>query len=222
MALVILQFDQPLVLPVDAAGLTISDNNGGTFTASSVAFGANNKLLEYTGTWSPDDPVNGVDVVRVQYDKATGAIIGTGGMIVESFNVVASYLSSEVSPVITLGPVNTTVTEPDPFTLTMSATNASTYQWYETTAGLLVGETASSLTINPSVGGTFGYYCIATNVTLTAQTATATITVDAASFLNVAPVSASLSYRSFGSMDLTQTLQAPLNRAAPEFNTTRF
>ena len=131
MALVILQFDQPLVLPVDAAGLTISDNNGGTFTASSVAFGANNKLLEYTGTWSPDDPVNGVDVVRVQYDKATGAIIGTGGMIVESFNV-------------------------------------------------------------------------------------------AASFLNVAPVSASLSYRSFGSMDLTQTLQAPLNRAAPEFNTTRF
>jgi len=138
MALVILQFDQPLVLPVDAAGLTISDNNGGTFTASSVAFGANNKLLEYTGTWSPDDPVNGVDVVRVQYDKATGAIIGTGGMIVESFNVVASY------------------------------------------------------------------------------------TVDAASFLNVAPVSASLSYRSFGSMDLTQTLQAPLNRAAPEFNTTRF
>ncbi len=36
MALMILQFDQLMDLPADGTGLTITDDNGGTFTTSSV------------------------------------------------------------------------------------------------------------------------------------------------------------------------------------------
>lgn len=132
MSLMILQFDQLMALPVDGSGLTIAYDDGGVFTVSSVAFGSDNKHLEYTGTWSPDDPVNGVDIVNISYSKASGDLQSLDGMEVENFNANAAYLSDLLT------------------------------------------------------------------------------------------LSASLSGRMFYSFDIQQTLGAPLNRAAPEFNTARF
>lgn len=91
MALITLKFDQLMALPVDGTGLTITDDNGGTFTVSSVAFGATNKNLVYTGTWAPDDPINGIDIVQVVYNSGVGALIGDAGMDVANFNVTALY-----------------------------------------------------------------------------------------------------------------------------------
>jgi hypothetical protein len=109
MALIILQFDQLMALPVDATGLTITDDNGGTFTSSSVAFGTDNKRLYYTGTWAPDAPVSGSDIVQTVYSKSVGALISAGGGVVESFNVSAAYWVAQPGSIYS-GTKDTTVT----------------------------------------------------------------------------------------------------------------
>ena len=103
-----------------------------------------------------------------------------------TFNTYAPVFNG-VSPVILANPQNVTVTEgaETGFTVIITGPNPLSYQWYETTAGLLVGETG------PQLGLTYvtmeqngnGYYCIADdgfgNV-LTSTTATLTVLLDTA------------------------------------------
>lgn len=100
MSIITLVFDQPLVLPADGAGLTITDDSGGAFTVSSVLFGPDSKTLVYDGSWAPDDPINGTDVVTVAYSQAVGDLIGTGGMEVRNFTAVGQYLIVNVSSML--------------------------------------------------------------------------------------------------------------------------
>lgn len=104
---VTLQFSELMALPVDGAGLTITDDNGGVFTVSSVSFGPGNDYLVYAGTWAPDDPVEGVDAVSVSYLKSVGNLIGESGMEVENFSVDAQYLGA-----IPLGVIDWSIGDP--------------------------------------------------------------------------------------------------------------
>lgn len=87
----VMQFSQPLDLPADVLGWTITDDGGGTFTPSSVAFGDDNTVLEYTGTWSPDFPDRTQDVVTVAYDALVGSLVGVAGAPVVTFSIKAEY-----------------------------------------------------------------------------------------------------------------------------------
>lgn len=67
------------------------------------------------------------------------------------------------APVITLQPISQEVSEGDELVLTVTATNATGYQWYKN--GFFVeGATSSTLTIDPVTGDDFGdYYCLVYN-----------------------------------------------------------
>ena len=100
-------------------------------------------------------------------------------------------LQADSGPTITLQPTNQTVDVTDLVTYTITATGTGTllYQWYETTAGLMSGETAATLDFNTVAAddGT-SYYCIVTDDLGATQTSTATLTVVTV-FITVQPAS---------------------------------
>ena len=91
MSIITLAFSQDMQLPVDGAGLTITDDNGGVFTVASVAFGDSLRILRYTGTWAPNEPIDGIDLVTIAYSSAVGALISTGNVDVADFNISGTY-----------------------------------------------------------------------------------------------------------------------------------
>ena len=71
-------------------------------------------------------------------------------------------------------------------TLTVTATNADTYQWYSNTNNtasdgfLLVGETATTYSPSTAIAGTTYYYCVATNASGSTVSNIITVTVNSA------------------------------------------
>jgi hypothetical protein len=80
-----LKFDIAMTLPADATGFTITDDSGGTFTATSVLDGTDGYEMIFGGTWAPDEPVHAVDAVTVVYDDAVGSVTSLGGAALVSF-----------------------------------------------------------------------------------------------------------------------------------------
>ena len=106
-----------------------------------------------------------------------------------------AVLTLVLIPEITVDPAPQTVVEGEDATYTVTATGTApiTYQWYETTAGLLVGETASTLVVTTVLGDSGnGYYCIATNAAGSDTSATASLTVNALPVISVQPQSQSI------------------------------
>lgn len=74
----------------------------------------------------------------------------------------------------------------DALTLTVTATNADTYQWYSNTNNtasdgfLLVGETATTYSPSTAIAGTTYYYCVATNTSGSTVSNIITVTVNSA------------------------------------------
>ena len=90
---------------------------------------------------------------------------------VKALSVVRSSCSaSKPSGVtVTASPTGPSYAIDDALTLTVSAANADTYQWYSNTNNtasdgfLLVGETANTYSPSTAIAGTTYYYCVATN-----------------------------------------------------------
>jgi hypothetical protein len=109
------------------------------------------------------------------YKPPAGALTFTGA---------APSVGSE-KPILLASPANLTVTEGQAagFTVIVTSPYPITYQWYETTAGLIPGETATQYTITATEmpqNGT-GYYCVVTdtyNQFVTSTTATLTVQLD--------------------------------------------
>lgn len=86
----------------------------------------------------------------------------------------------EAAPIITAQPQDVTVGIglTGSFFAASGSESAVTYQWYEVTAGLLTGETSSTLSITGSLANSGNqYYFIATNDDGTATSDSATLTV---------------------------------------------
>lgn len=84
-----LNFSEPMAVPADGSGVSLTDDAGNTFTTVSVAQGLTTAALVYTGSWAPADPVPGVDVVSVNYTESLGDLISVAGYPLGDFSGVA-------------------------------------------------------------------------------------------------------------------------------------
>ena len=139
-------------------GVDISGATSSSYTTPTLVF--------------PDDNGN-VYAVKVTDDNGTTT----------SNNAVLTVV--ELKPTIDTQPQNTTVTEPADATFTVAATastggGALSYQWYEQTAGLLSGETSSTLVITNTEVADSGnmYYVEVTDANGTATSGMGTLTVN--------------------------------------------
>lgn len=101
----------------------------------------------------------------------------------DAFQMGTPVATGPQAPVFTDQPDNVTITLGSPTTLTVAASGSPspTFQWYSGVSGdtstPLVGETSVNLTVTPGAVGTYDYWCRATNTEGTADSNTATVTV---------------------------------------------
>jgi hypothetical protein len=103
-----------------------------------------------------------------------------GSSTVTSDSVTLTVAAAQPAPVITQQPIAQSVTEPSAATFSVTATNANSYQWYENDVAM-TGETAASLTIDPtSTGMTGNTYKVDVIGSSTVTSDSVTLTVSAA------------------------------------------
>lgn len=111
--------------------------------------------------------------------SATGLLGRLASLDVTLDDLLAAS-SGTTSPYIVTDPADTSVIEfrDATFTVVAGGSVGLTYQWYETTAGLLTGETADSITFRTYIADDGnGYYCVVSSAGGDATSATATLTV---------------------------------------------
>lgn len=210
-------FSEPMQVPPDGSGVTISDNGGNTFSIVSVAAGSTSSKLVYSGTWAPSDPVPGIDTVSINYSSVTGDLASVVGYDVGSFSGYASPCGLATNLVAT-------PTGDDSIDLSWTESlddPTVTYELFRDSVSIQTftygDDSYSDTGLSP---GTLYAYRLDT---LFGVNPIGSITDSATTTIGV-PVSASLSVSAsfIHSFDLQQTINAPLNAALPQFNTARF
>lgn len=158
---------QTISLYVSAGGnptplVKIGPENGQT------AQGYGSAYMSYTVEYNPAG-------VQQIYYEAAGQGQYAGQVIMGFFQIYINEAPS-TKPVFSTQPSSITVTQGSNATLSASASNTNSYQWYRDQT--FVG-TGNPHVVDTSTVGTFTYFCIAVGATASTQSSAATVTVNA-------------------------------------------
>lgn len=170
---IVLTFTGDLTATTAACGWTYSVN-GGVDTAPTAA------IVDNVLTLTTVAPIVCSDTVTVSYDP-TGCDLNIDGEAIEAITdqAVSNGVASPI-PVITAQPSNQEVTEPTAATFTITATGATSYQWY-LNGSAISGETSNSYTTPATEYPQSGNYtCRAYNDCGSVLSDVATLTVNEA------------------------------------------
>lgn len=148
-------------LGADVTGAEPNSEHIGNFTLLGVdsgvdiivpATGSMLLSLSATGPWTTSVTAQLNTVIYHRLVSGTYDAVVTGGVSVNGVVDTRSVTTrSAVQPVITVQPQPQNVTSGDSVTFSVSATGATSYQWYQAPSTLLTGQTSSSLTFTASL-----------------------------------------------------------------------
>jgi hypothetical protein len=161
----------------------VSINSGSSATLSVTATGTNVTYLWYQGTPGNSTPISAETSASITLtpDVTTTFYVVVSGCGT-SVTSAAATITVCVTPVINAQPQSVTITSGNSTTLTVGATGTGlTYQWFSGAPGSgkkIANETAASITVTPNT--TTSYYAVVTACGVSATSAAATVTVQAA------------------------------------------
>ena len=182
------RFNGPRGLTVDGSGNIYVADAGNSLVRKITSAGVVTTLAGLAGNFA------------VEFGTGSSAILDVpAGIAVDSAGDL--YLSEELGNLISKGAVSTAVTPPPPpavapvFTaqpisvtvaggtvaLTVSASNATSYQWMLNGSTAVAGATDSTLLLGDAAADAGTYTCVATNSVGSATSSAATVTVNATS-----------------------------------------
>ena len=207
----------PPVITAQPQNLTVTNGNNATFTVT-----ATNGLLTYQWYFKTNNVLasqtNNSLILASTTTNSAGAytvVVANGsGSVTSSPAVLTVTVLSLSSPVITAQPQNLTVTNGNPATFTVAATNGTlSYQWYFKTNSLLVGQTNISYTIPFVLTNDAGAYTVAVaneNGAVTSSPAILTVSTNSKPVIYIQPQSISVNYGDIGTMSVVANGLGPL------------
>lgn len=150
-----------------------------TFTATgsgAISEGVGNTTYVASTTAQLGDTIN-VQVIAGSFDAVVSGGVSCAGV---NDSIVLTTRSA-IPPNITIQPADENVTAGDVATFSVSATSATSYQWYQTPNTLLSGETSSSLNITTELADDGNQYYVditsPEGVTISSNTAALTVQI---------------------------------------------
>lgn len=119
-------------------GATDADSDTLAYTVTGT--GAANYIETTPGIGTFNSSVEGTEVLNVSVDD------GNGGVTAATFTINISAVVATPNPVITVQPVAKSIDEGGNTSFTLTATNATSYIWYEDEA-VMVGETTNTINL---------------------------------------------------------------------------
>jgi hypothetical protein len=153
------------IITLQPSNQTVCEGNAATFTVNASGSGLTYQWRQGTSGLVNGGNISGATSSTLIIDPATSAdastdynVVITGGCPLSSTSADAT-LTINTAPVITVQPIDVTVCEGSPATLSVNATGTGlTYQWRQGTNNMIngarvSGATAASVTFDPTLSG---------------------------------------------------------------------